>query len=510
MSRRLFAMCEVQPVSQPSAVLVLPAASQSAARRSWLSFPVVLAASLAYLVFVLSKRNIADPDLWWHLRNAQQLVATGHLPIADSYSFTAHGAAVLPFEWLAELPYYAAYKWAGLTGVFVLVFLLCTAIVLGIFRVSYLASGDVKNSFLFSIGAAILAAVSIGARTLLFGWVCLVLLMLILETVRRGGWKWLVLLPPLFCIWINLHGSWPMGLVVFGAFIVSGMIEGAWGQTYATRWSALEFRKLVLTALGSVAAIFVNPFGYRLVLYPFQVMFGGSPGMGQIQEFAPVDFQTPWGKVMILLIFSVLLVALFSRVRWRLDEVALVMLAFYFSLTHVRFIFLAGILLAPIFARRVDLMTPYESGSDRRLNNAIALLVLFGLFFVSAPRRSNFQSPVKYPVGAVAYMEANGIRGRLFHEWVWGGYLIWKMPQSKVFIDGRGDPYVPTGVLKDYFAALYDQNPQAVLDKYRIEYVLMSPDSSLVKSLTSSAAWSISYKDDASILLHRSASPSGT
>jgi hypothetical protein len=101
-------------------------------------------------------------------------------------------------------------------------------------------------------------------------------------------------------------------------------------------------------------------------------------------------------------------------------------------------------------------------------------------------------------------MQANGILGRLFHDWVWGGYLIWHMPQSKVFIDGRGDPYVHTGVTNDYLAATFGQSPQAVLDKYRIEYVLMPVDSPMAKSLMVSPAWLLIYSDETSVLLHRS------
>jgi signal transduction histidine kinase len=217
-----------------------------------------------------------------------------------------------------------------------------------------------------------------------------------------------------------------------------------------------------------------------------------------------VDFHTPWGKVAILLIIAVVLAALFSRVRWRLDEVAFVVLALYFSLTYIRFLFLAGILLAPIFAKRLKLMTPYESSSDRRLNNAIALLLLFCLFVASVPRRSTYENPVKYPDGAIAYMRANGIQGRIFNDWVWGGYLIWYMPQVKVFVDGREHPYVPTGVVNDYLAATSSQSPQPVLDKYRIEYVLMPVDSPMAKSLMVSPGWLLSYSDETSVLLHRS------
>jgi hypothetical protein len=499
---------EKNTLSQPNAASNVaassnpPATSPSTVWGRIFSLPAFLAASLAYLIFIFARRDISDPDLWWHLRNAQSLLASGHLPVADTYSYTAPGAVVSPFEWLAELGYYAAYKCAGLYGVFLLVFLLSTAIVLGVFRLSYLASQDVKNSFVFGVGGAVLTAISIGARTLLFGWLYLVLLLLILEAARRGGWKWLWLVPPLFCLWVNTHGSWPMGMVLFGIFIASGLVEGNWGHAYATRWSGTQLRRLLITAGASVVAVFINPFGARLVVYPFRTLF--SSGIGNIQEFMSVDFHTPWGRVAMVLILGILLVAVLSRERWRLDEVGFTMVALYYGLTYTRFLFLAGILLPPVFAKRVKLMLPYDRSKDRRLPNAIALAILLCLFIVSVPRHSKFQDPVQYPDGALAYMREHDIHGRFFHEWIWGGYLIWHTPELKVFIDSRGEPYVATGVFKDYLAAVSGENPRAVLDKYRVEYVLMPADSRLVQILKSDPVWTVRYSDKTSVLLQRS------
>jgi hypothetical protein len=199
------------------------------------------------------------------------------------------------------------------------------------------------------------------------------------------------------------------------------------------------------------------------------------------------------------------------------------MLALYFGLTNLRFMFMAGILAPPIFARRIQEMTfdrdsdqrlkdavaqvPRAGKSATRLRNAVALAVLCYVFVVSAPRHWKFKSLINYPDGAVAYMKANGIQGRLFNDWDWGGYLIWHMPEMKVFIDSRGDPYGSTGVFKDYWSAITDQNPQAVFDKYQVEYVLMPVDSTLSKVLMTKATWTQIYKDDASVLFHRSATP---
>ncbi len=76
---------------------------------------------------------------------------------------------------------------------------------------------------------------------LLFGWLCMVGLLLVLDRFRlseRGLW----LLPPLFALWINFHGSWVFGVAVLGATIASGWwkASGGWpwravGLPYSSR-----------------------------------------------------------------------------------------------------------------------------------------------------------------------------------------------------------------------------------------------------------------------------------
>jgi len=46
--------------------------------------------------------------------------------------------------------------------------------------------------------------------------------MAVLEAAERGSRRLLWLLPPLFCVWINLHGSWIIGLGLLGIYIFAG------------------------------------------------------------------------------------------------------------------------------------------------------------------------------------------------------------------------------------------------------------------------------------------------
>ena len=47
-----------------------------------------------------------------------------------------------------------------------------------------------------------------------------------------------------------------------------------------------------------------------------------------------------------------------------------------------------------------------------------------------------------YPMNAVIYLHSHVPRGEIFSEYGWGGYLIWKYPEKKVFIDGRMPSWV--------------------------------------------------------------------
>src|SRR5579884_1656301 len=73
------------------------------------SMPVLLCCVLATVVYLGVPRTISDPDIWWHLRDAQILINTHHVIRQDFFSYTAAGAPWMNHEWLAELPFYAAW-----------------------------------------------------------------------------------------------------------------------------------------------------------------------------------------------------------------------------------------------------------------------------------------------------------------------------------------------------------------------------------------------------------------
>lgn len=487
-----------------------PRAGSSPARliAAVFSFPAVCMALLASAIFAYLERGITESDIWWHLRDARTLLDHHIFLRTDTYSFTAAGAPWINFEWLGEIPYYLGFKFAGLQGIVVVYFAVLVLIYAGVYYRSWRAGADCKDAAIATLAAICLGGVSFGPRMLLFGWLCLTALLLIVDTFKRTG-RGLWLLPPLFALWINLHGSWVFGFVVLGATIASGLVEGEWGQVFARRWSPAQLTKLLLATVVSFAAVFLNPFGYKLVFYPFDLLFRQQSVMQYIDEWQPVDFGTINGKLAMALLLVVFAAVLFRRRPWALDDAMLSVFALWAGLSHQRFLFFVGLILAPILAPDLHLFPPYDRELDKPWLNAgilAAILVAMVHFF---PSEAKLQRKVDatYPKAALQFMQQKQLHGRIFNQYGWGGYIEWHAPQLKPGIDGRADIFVYNGVFTDFLNAMALKASFETLDKYRIDYVLIQPKEPMAYLLRQSPGWRQLYSDNVAVLFQRSSSP---
>jgi hypothetical protein len=467
----------------------------------------MLASLVAMTVFVIVRGNgLADPDIWWHLRNAQYLLTNHRLPRFDMFSFTVIGHPWINHEWLAEVPYYLAWRAWGLVGLKAVSLLLLESIFLGLFFLCWKTSGNVKAAAVVCIFAVMLGSVSFGPRTLLFGYDYLLVLLMVLERFRSRGRAPLWLLPALFCLWINTHGSWSLGMVVFGIYLAAGLLQGRWGRVESERWSSSQLRKLMVTMAASVAALFANPYGYRLVLYPLDMAFHQKLNIAHVDEWTSVDFHSFRGKVALALVVALLIGSLLSNYRWKLYEVGVVLFGLYSGLTYIRFLFLAAILAAPLLAKFLDFIPQYEPEIDKPLANAIIMAVVLGFMVGGLPTKAELQKSVdtNYPTEAISYLKAHPPAGPMLNLYLWGGFLEWNNRNIPTFVDSRVDIFEYAGVFGDYMDLLGMKNPEAVLDKYKIQYVFFPPHDPLTYALRHDSRWKEVYTGQVSVLFERS------
>jgi hypothetical protein len=484
-------------------------------RRSWsarlLSLPTVMGMALVSFLFLFTGTApvvspMGDPDIWWHLRNAAQLISSGHFIRADSWSFTVAGTPWINFEWLAELPYYAAWRALGDRGLYLVMMLAVSAIVAGIYWLACLRSHDCKAAFVACFIGLHFVTVSLGPRTLLFGWLFLVLELGILWSLQKGrdhtAW-----LPLLFLLWINTHGSWLIGFVLMLVFFACGCVQGAWGSLSATRWTRAQMRRFLLIAVLSFAVLFVNPYGWHTVTYPFDLAFHQKLNVEHVAEWYSINFHNFRGKATLatLLLFGVL--QLVRRRQWTLQDLALLLIALYAGFTYVRFLFLLGIVLVPLLAMELTglVSQPYEAEKDKPRVNAIAMAVLLLVIVGFWPGEKKIHAGISEanPEKALPYIRSLAGQGNVLNDFEWGGYLEWNAPAVKEFMDGRVDIFEHKGVLADYLQAINLQDPYAVLDKYRILYVVLPQGQALGYLLAHSAAWKTAYHDDQTVVFER-------
>jgi hypothetical protein len=86
----------------------------------------------------------------------------------------------------------------------------------------------------------------------------------------------------------------------------------------------------------------------------------------------------------------------------------------------------------------------------------------------TTPKHIGLQ-PSRFPTGAVARLQASGLRGNVYNPDQFGGYLIWTFyPERRVLTDGRNELYHT--LLPEYDVARGNERAwNALLRKYRID-----------------------------------------
>jgi hypothetical protein len=470
-----------------------------------MSFPVVLTVIVTAVIFTLSRKGIPDPDIWWHLHNADFLVHHHALPRNDLYSFTVPGHPWINHEWLAELPYYFAWRALGLSGINAMMFGALVLVFLGTLYLSYRETGHYKASIVAVSLTIFLGSVSFGPRTILFGYLYLLVLLILLQGFRQNGTAPLWTIPPLFCLWVNTHGSWLIGMLIFSLIIATGLIKLDWGFVFTEPWTRTQRKQLLATWIASLAALFVNPFGARLVFYPFDLAFRQKLNIEHVAEWVSVNFHDLRGKIVLAVLITLFLSMLLRPRRWTLAELGLVLFALYSGLTYIRFLFLVAIVIAPVLAKSFDFVPHYRREMDTPVVNACVIaLIISGMAYLW-PRERRLQQLVgeQYPVEAVAYLQAHPPAGRMLNFYLWGGYLNWRDPSLKVFVDSRVDIFEYSGVLADYLDILALKNPAPLLEEYKIRSVLFPVGEPLTYVLQHDPNWKVLYRDKSTILFER-------
>ena len=452
-------------------------------------------AAVVLFGFRVGARPIGDNSAFTHLRTGIDMARTGAIPRSDPYSFTAFGEPWVVQSWLPEWTYGWAYRLGDGFRLVVLEQAVLVA-VLAWLVVRLARAGSPLRTALAGVTAVGVGSALWTPRPLLFGLICMALTVTIVER-RQRAW----LLVPVVWLWVNSHGSFPLGLAWLGA--------RAFGEGLDWRaWPRETWRYVGGFAAGLLVSL-ANPLGVKLLAFPL-TLGEKSAAFRNIVEWRSPDFSRGGGYFTLAFLAVALLLLFRARLSWR-DTVPVVAFTAA-SLLAARNLGPLAIVLAPALGRALRRSEQAPEGVSRsegnpRMNRAVlatiaAAFVVFGaLIFTTDPLDT-----IGYPVRSVTWLEEQQLLAEphhVAHQDFVGNYIALRYgDKARVFIDDRFDMY-PLAVSRDYDTLLAARaGLMDVIERRQVDVVLWQRKLPLVQVLLASG-WRETFSEEEYVVLQR-------
>jgi hypothetical protein len=440
-----------------------------------------LGAIAAGIGAALGSGMLYDNSFLTHLATGR-LIVDGTLPRTDPYTFTAAGEPWIVQSWLASALYGLLEDLGGLQAIRLLMVASCA--VLGAITWALTSRAP---SLLVRLGLTTVA-LFIGSfawphRPLLLGLVGLGLAMLAAEgrmdprPLLVVGWAW-----------VNVHGSWPMGLVALGCLYLGARLDGDEG---------LQERRSLLWLGGGMALGALNPYGPALLLFPLRLL-SRRESLEGIVEWQAIDFSRPtdWAFLLLLVLG---IIGVRRNPTWRATIPLVVFGAA--AVTGLRNVPICVLVILPGLAAGFADVRAMTSDRPSPLGRPLVALgvVLIAVAVVSVGRTDDFADD-RYPVAADRWLRDNDLDPAshriVAREFVGNFFEARYGATGTVFIDDRIE-VIPAAVIADHRLLLRGEPGwEEALERYDPAAVLWELDSALAELLERDDDWTVTYRDD--------------
>lgn len=454
------------------------------------SVAAVVGGAVALWGLAIGLGPLSDNSALTHLATGRVILDEG-IPRHDPFSFTAEGRPWTVYSWLASAGMALADGAGGGNGIQVARALLTIVIAAIAWRLTRPAGALVGRI----VAVTVVLVVGTGSwpeRPLLVALALFAALVLITETGRAS-----VAAVPVMWLWVNVHGSFPFGLVYLVVRLAGRRLDGA---------PLGRLPRLVLAAAAGALAGAVNPLGLRLLVFPFELL-GRHELLDRVQEWQPPDFSQPTAGLFLLALVTALVLA--GRRRSWEDALAVAVFGVAACLAQ-RNLSLASLVLVPALARSLTGLGSIK-GEQRGVATAVAggaLGVVGVLLVVTSLQRPAYRL-VDYPVRHLDWMDERGLSDyRVATQDFVGNLIIARQGvDAEVFYDDRYDLY-PREVIQDSLALLDgEEGWQRRLDEHGIDVVLWERSKPLAGLLALDPGWLVVRRDRRWVVAVRVGSP---
>jgi hypothetical protein len=497
--------------------------SPRGARGRWLALDLGVVFFLAHLAFATAsaEKALKDPGTGWHLATGRWILATGDVPRADVFSFTAEGRPWIDYYWLFEAVFAGVVRAAGLPVYAAACAVVFALVPLMLYRRTLRAGASPIAALLTTSVAYVVLSAHATARPLVVGYPFVLLVLDRIDAVRGGAppLRTLWCVPLLVALWCNLHGSFAAAVALVGVTASAAALRWAVVRTRDAWREAAAFAAL---AVAVVAATLVNPYGIAL---PLDVVHHlGMASTKQFVEFLSPSFATGGAAVRAFeaLALGLIAVTALGATRLGVVDVALALTTLHWALVAQRNMTLFALVAAPLVARGLTALLERGApgfaarwhaigAAQLRLRSAFVHVPVAAAVYLALAGQGTlgFAESLEghqLTPGAAAHVAANLPRfARPFNTETLGGALIERFwPDVRVFVDDRTFVYGDDFVLRDYFPVLYGHDDwAAVLDRWQLDAAIVAVGTPIATLLRASPAWTVEYSDATNLIATR-------
>ena len=490
-----------------------------------------------YLALLVQPINMQTADLGRHLKNGQIFFQDWQIPQTNLYSYTYPDRPFINHHWGTGVIFYAVYTLGDFPGLS-LFFIALSLLTFFIFwKIAKLLGADFRLTALIALVVIPILASRVEIRPEVFSYLFLgiFLWMLLSWQKNRLATKWLMLLPVLELLWVNIHIYFFLGGVAVLALILENIYDFYIRKNNlakdklrpsvergSTESSRTNVKKLIAVLAGLGLAVLLNPSGYHGALYPLFIMKDFGYRLFENQSFWFIENLFSYPPA---LYFKILLAVFIAGWVWRIISAiskkssfspAVFLLSVFFvylALTAVRNFAVFGYLALAVAP--ANLSFPAGTHTGRRSNFLAAILLIITLSLILVINPGFWRTRPGFGLGLIEntdksmeFFKKENLRGPILNNYDNGGYLIFHLyPQEKVFVDNRPEAY-PLSFFQDTYIPLQEDNNKflEVDQKYNFNVIYfwrhdLTPwGQKFLVSRIDDTAWAPVYLDDFAII----------
>ena len=444
-------------------------------------------------------RPRADPDVWWHLRTAAWIVEHGTVPLTDPFSMYGADRPWVAYSWLFELLLLALYRSFGLLGVVVYAVAGAVAVTLALHLLISRYEASVPRAVAITVLGLVAITPLFWPRSYLVSIVLFTVEMHVLLVVRetnRG--RPLLLLPPLFALWANIHIQFVYGLFILAVAAVEPILQKWLPDHYTAPKALSRVRPLMLTLGACIAMCLATPY-HIWIVRPLIDHVTQAGTFDLISELQAPRFRDPTDWV----VLAITLAAVYCLGRQRrcpVFPVVVFVVGVFVSFRAQRdiwFVVIAALVILVLNRKAEGAPGLRPTWGQLAIVVGIATSIVAGLFMASGlSRRVDLETRKAFPVDAATFVERHQYAGPLYNHYDWGGYLMWRLPKYSVAMDGRANVYGPDKIRRSVKTWAGLPGWESDTDLLRAKVVIASRDFALSELLRRDSRFARAYEDE--------------